>query len=124
MRHRQRVGMRDREQRGSRAERREAPAGAAMKQQLRRSSAADDLDIAPQHLLGVTGAERFHRGFLCGEAAGKMDRRMPPALAIRNLAFGENAVEEPLAVPFDGRGDARYVGGVEAKADDVRHSRR
>jgi hypothetical protein len=32
-------------------------------------------------------------------------------------------VEEPLSVSFDCRRDARYIGGVEAEANDGRHSR-
>ena len=113
----------NREERGSCAEYRKATAGAAMKQQLRRSSPSHDFNIAPEDLLGVARAERFHGGFLCREAPGKMDRRIPAPLAIRNLTVGENAVEEPLSVPFDCRRDARYIGSIEAKANDVRHSR-
>ena len=113
----------NREERGSRAENRKATAGAAMKQQLRRSSPSHDFNIAPEDLLGVTRAERFHGGFLCREAPGKMDRRIPTPLAIRNLTVGEDTVEEPLSVSFDCRRDARYIGGVQAKANDVRHSR-
>jgi len=113
----------DGEQGGTRAECRKATARAAVKLQLRRSSPSYHFDIAPEHLLGMTRAERFHGGFLCREAPGKMDRRIPTPLAIRNLTFGEDTVEEPLSVSFDCRCDARYIGGVEAEANDGRHSR-
>ena len=98
-------------------------AGAAVKLQLRRSAAPYHFDVAPEHLLSVTGAERFHRRFLCREAPGKMDRRVPPALAIGDFAVGEDAAEETVSVTFDCCRDARDIGGIEAKANDVRHSR-
>src|SRR4029078_492801 len=111
------------EQRRSRANRRNASAIAAVKLQLRRSAAPYDLDVAPEHLLRVTGAERFHRRFLCREAPGKMDRRVPPALAVGDLAVGEDAADETLSVTFDCCRDARDIRRIEAKANDVRHSR-
>ena len=44
------------------------------------------------------------------------------ARAVRDLAFGEDAVQEALAVAFDRVGDAVDVGCVQAQADDVRHA--
>lgn len=92
-----------------------------MKLQLRRTSAPHDFNVAPQHLLRMTRSKRFHRCLFGSEAAGKMDRRIAPALAVRNLAVGEDAAEESIAVSFDCRGDARYIGSIEAKANDGRH---
>jgi hypothetical protein len=69
----------------------------------------------------MTRSKRLHRRLFGGEAAGKVDRRIPPALAVRDLPVGENAAEESLAVSFDCRGDARYIGSIEAKANDGRH---
>src|SRR5580765_905565 len=109
------------EERGACAKGGKATAGPAMKLQLRRSAAPDDLDVAPEHLLRVTGAERFHRGFLCREAPRKMVRRIAPALAIGDFAVCEDAVQETISVSFDCRGDARDIRGIEAKANDVRH---
>ena len=94
-----------------------------MKLQLRRPAVADDLDIAPEDFLRVSGAERFHAGFLCREPAGKMDSRHAPACAVRNFAVGKNAPDEPFAVPFDGGGNPGDFGGVETKADYVGHRR-
>ena len=76
------------------AHRGEAPGGAAVQLQLRRAAAPDDLDVAPEHAVRVAGAERLHRRFLRGEAAGEMNRRLPPPRAVRDLAFGEDAVQE------------------------------
>lgn len=92
-----------------------------MKLQLRRTSAPHDFNVAPEHLLGMTRSKRFHRRFLGGEAAGKMDRGIVPALAVRNLPVGEDAAQESFAVSFDCRGNTRYIGSIEAKANDGRH---
>lgn len=92
-----------------------------MKLQLRGTSAAHHFNIAPEHLLGMTRSERLHRRFLGGEAAGKVDRRIPAALAVRDFPVGEDAAQKSLAVPFDCRSDARDIGSIEAKANDGRH---
>ena len=113
--------MGDREERRLGAKHREATGGAAVKLQLRRPSAPHHLDIAPEDLLGVTGAERLHRRFLCGETPGKMDRGRTTALAVGNFPVGENAAEKPIAVPFDCCRDARDVGRIETKANDGGH---
>ena len=113
--------MRNREERRFRANCCKAPGGAPVKQQLRRASTPNYLDIAPQHLLSVTGAERFHRRFLCGKSPGKMDRGNSAALTVGNLTVGEDAVEEAIAVPVDGRCDPRDIGSIETKANDGRH---
>lgn len=113
--------MRNRQQRPARAKCREATAGTAVKLQLRWPPAPDDFHVAPEHLLRVTGSERFHRGFLCREAAGKMNRRITSPLAIGDFAVGEDTVQETVPVSGDCRGDARDIGGIEAKTNDVRH---
>lgn len=92
-----------------------------MKLQLRWASAAHDFDVTPEHLLGMPRSKRLHRRLFGSEASGKVDRRISPALAVRNLPVGENAAQESLAVTFDCRGDARYIGSIEAKANDGRH---
>ena len=91
-----------------------------MQPQLRRTARlTDDFDVAPQHSLRVSGAEGFHRRFLGREAAGKVNGRIVAPHAVRDLRFGEDAVSEPFAVPFDGRSDARDIRCVEAESDDV-----
>lgn len=111
--------MSDRQLRRPAADFLEAPRGAAVQLQLRwPAGTTDDLDVAPEDALRVAGAEGFHRGFFRGEAAGKVNRRVASPHAIRDFAFGEDAVCEALAVPFDGGGDSWNVGGVESEADD------
>src|SRR5262245_45564239 len=105
------------EKRRARANGRKPSSGATVKLQLRRPAAAHDFDVAPQDLLSVTGSERLHRRFLCREAAGKMDGRISPTLAVRDLAVGEDAADKPLSVTFDCRRDARDICRIEAKAN-------
>ena len=92
-----------------------------MKLQLRRSAAPDHLDITPQHLLRVSRAERFHRRFLRGEPAGKMDRGIAASLAVGDLAVSEDATKEAITVTLDCCRNARYICGIEAETNDGRH---
>src|SRR5262249_42847828 len=104
-------------------ERREGAPGAAIQMEARRSAPPDHLHVAPQDALRVPRAQRLHRRFLGGESPGEMDRRYAPPRAVRNLAVGEDAAEEPIPVPLDRLRDAVDVGGVEAEAYDVTHVR-
>ena len=113
--------MSDCEERSCRAEGRKATGGATVKLQLRGASSPNNLDIAPKDLLGVTGSERLHRRFLCGEATGKMDRGRTSALAVGDFTVGENTAEKSIAVPFDCRSDARNIRRIETKANDAGH---
>ena len=113
--------MSNREEGTFRAEGRKATSGATMKLQLRGASPADNLDIAPEDLLGVTGSERLHRRFLCGEATGKMDRGRASALTVSNFTVSEHTAEKAITVPFDCRSDARDIGRIETKANDCGH---
>ena len=113
--------MRDCQQRRASAQRRKPATGAAVKLQLRRTAAADDLDIAPEHLLRMTGPKRFHRRFLGSKSAREVDLRFAPPQAIRNLAVGEDAAQKAVAISLDGRGNARDIGGIESQSDDGRH---
>ena len=49
----------------------ESAGGAAVKLQLRRAAPADDLDVAPQHLLRVARAERLHRASFAAKRPAK-----------------------------------------------------
>ena len=113
--------MSNREERRLRAKCRKATGSAAVKLQLRRSSPPHNLDITPEHLLSVAGPQCLHRRFLCGESPGKMDRWNAPPLTIGDFTVGEDAAEEPLAVPFDSRSNPRDIGRIETKANDGRH---
>ena len=103
------------------AQRGEAPRCPVVKPKLRRALMADDLDPAPLHFRGAACAESLHgRLFRC-ESTREMDGRVAPPSAVGDLALGEDAVDEPFAEAFDGGGDARNVGGIDAQTDDVRH---
>lgn len=114
--------MGDGEERAPCAQRVESSPRAAVKLQPRRPAAAYDLDAAPQDVLGVSCAECLHRGFLRGEASGKMNGRLAPSHAVRDLAFREDPLNEAVAVAVDGRHDARDVCGIDAEADDGGHN--
>jgi len=121
VRKRERLRVRDRQERALGAHGRKPTRGAAMKLQLRRSVTPNHLDVAPQYILRVARAERLHRRFLGREPAGKMNGRLAPLGTVGNLDIGEYAVNESVAVASDRRGDSRNVSGVDAQSDDVRH---
>ena len=115
------VGVSDGEQRGSRAHRGKAPGCAAVKPQLWRTASSDDLEIAPEDLLRVSRPKRLHAGFLRRKSRRKMNRGSAPTVAVGDFTVGEEASYEAFAIALDKRGDAWNLGGVEAKANDVRH---
>lgn len=121
-RQRERVGMRDGQERSGAPKRSESIRRAAVKPQLRGTAAPDDLDVAPQHAKRMTGAERLHGRFLRRETSGEMNGRNAAAQAVRHFAFGEHTMEKPIAVAFDRLGDAIDIGDVEAEPDDGRHA--
>ena len=90
--------------------------------ELRRAAAPDDLDVAPEHSVRMAGAERFHRRFFRGKAAGKVNRRHLATRAVRHFAVGEHALQEPLAVSLDRVGDAIDIRGVQTESENVRHA--
>ena len=119
LRERERIRVSNRELRGSPAYLREAPGGAAVQPQLRRTSGlTNDFDVTPQHSLRVAGAERFHGCLLGGEPAREMNRWIVPSHAVGDFRFREDAVGEPFAVPFDCCSDARDIRRVQAESDD------
>jgi hypothetical protein len=116
---RQRIRVRDRELRRVTADSCEAPSGAAMQPQLRRTAGlTHDFDITPQHTLRVPCSERLHRRFLGREPAREMNRWIAPPHAIRHFGVGEDSAGEPVAVAVEGGSDSRDVRGVESEADD------
>ena len=88
----------------------------------RRTTVAHHFDALPEHVLRVTGSERFHRGFLRSKSSGKMNRRFPPPHAVGDFALGEDALDEAIAVPLDCGDNAGNVSGVDAKPDDGGHT--
>ena len=116
---RKRIGVCDRQLRGSSTDRREASSGTAMQPQLRRTARlSHDFDVPPQHPLRVAGAQRFHRGFLGCEPPGEMNRGVVASHAVGDFRVREDTVGKPLAVPFDRCSDTRDVRRVQAKSDD------
>jgi len=91
--------------------------------QLRRAASADDLEIAPQNLLGMPCPKRLHAGLFCRKSTRKMNRGRAATAAVGDLTLGEKAVDKAFAVSFDQGSDAWNLGGVEAETDDVRHGR-
>lgn len=119
LRHGERVGVRDGEQRPQHAHLFGAAGGSPMQPQLRWTSQAEHLDVFPQYAARMTRAERFHGRFLRGKPSGKMRRGMSPARTIGDLSVGEDATKKPFAVPREHVGHARNVGGVKPQADNV-----
>src|SRR3954467_12174398 len=119
LRHREIVGMRDRQQRRTAAHRLEPSRRTAVQPQLRRTAAPYHFHVAPEDPVRVAGPERLHRRFLRREPPGEMDRRLLPAHAVGDLTLGEDALQEPGPVPIDGRDDARDFGEVDAESDNV-----
>ena len=110
----ERIGVRDRQLRRAAADLGEAPRGAAVQPELRRTAGLpDDFDIAPQHALRVAGPERFHRRFLRGETTCEMDGRIPSTHAVGDLRVGEDPVRESVAVTVDRRRNTRNLCCVE-----------
>ena len=109
------------EQRCMAADSGELTSRSPVKLQSGRPAKAHDFDIAPQDAVRVSGAERLHRGFFRGEAAGKVDGGYAPLCAIGDLFAGENSTQKPIAVLLDNLGDAFDVGGVDSDSDDPGH---
>ena len=114
------IRMGDRQKRGTGAQLGEPARRPAVKLQLRGAAVPHHFDVAPEHAARVSGAERLHRRFLCRESAGKMNGRHPAARAVDDLAVGEHASHEPLAVPRERLGDAVDIRDVQAESDEVR----
>src|SRR6185295_19081799 len=92
-----------------------------MELQLRGAAVPDDFDVAPQHLLGVTGAERLHGRFLRGKPAGEVNGRLAPRRAVRDFAVGENTARKPVAIAIERPRDTIDFRDVDAETDDVGH---
>jgi YfiH family protein len=79
---------------------------------------ADDFDIDPADAAAPAGAERFHRGFFGGEAAGVALVFIFEALAVFAFGGGVKAAEDGFAVALDGGFYAADFGDVDSEADD------
>jgi polyphenol oxidase len=79
---------------------------------------ADHFDVDPADAAAPAGAERFHRGFFCGEAAGVAFVFIFEALAVLALGGRVEATEKCFAVALDGAFHAADFGNVDSEADD------
>jgi len=119
LRHRQRVGMCDGQQRGSNPHTIGAGRRAAVQPQLRRSGQADHFDVLPEHAARMTGPQRFHGRFFRGESSCEMRNRIAAPGTISDLPIGEDTPQEAVAVPLEGRANAGNIGGVESESENV-----
>lgn len=82
----------------------------------------DDFNILPCNSRSESSAERFHRGFLCGESCGEMQSAAFAICAVRLLCGREDSLQESLFVLREQVVDARDFDDVDADADD-RHGK-
>src|SRR5882724_189185 len=82
------------------------------------SGLARDFDVAPAYTVVPSGAERFHGGLLGGKAGGVTLDPVGFGIAVADLALGEYAVEEPVAVAGQGERNARDFRDVDAGANN------
>ena len=115
----QRFTVSNREQRAGRSHRLEPACGTALKPQLRGPSRAYDLDVTPEHPLGMARAQRLHGRFLSGKTGGKMRCRISPAFGVRDFSRREDTIQKPVAVSVDRQFNAIEFGRVESYADDM-----
>lgn len=101
LRHRQRVGMCDGEQRAPPRHGLEPAQRASRQPQLRRTTVAKHLDVLPEYAARVAGAQRFHRGFFRRETSGQARNRVALPRTIGNLDGGEHPVQEAIAVAIE-----------------------
>ena len=116
---RQRFAVRDGEERSGRVHRVGSVCRAAVKPQLRGTSGADDLDIAPDHALRMSRTEGLHGRFLGREACGKVGCRVPAPCGVGDLARRKHAFEETIAKPCNREFNAVDLRRVEPETDNV-----
>ena len=79
---------------------------------------ADHFDVDPADAAAPAGAEGFHGGFFCCEAAGEAFVFVFETLAVFTLGGGVEAAEDGFAVALDGGFYAADFGDVDSEADD------
>ena len=75
-------------------------------------------EIAPPDASAPSGAQRFHPGFLGGEARGVALIPIRFALRVGDFAIGEDAVLETLAMALDRFAEPADFAQIHARADD------
>jgi YfiH family protein len=81
---------------------------------------ADDFDVDPADAAAPAGAESFHRGFFCGEAAGIAFVFILEALAVFALGGRVEAAKDRFAVALDGGSYSPNFRDIDSEADDQR----
>src|SRR5215470_823030 len=81
-----------------------------------------DFEVHPAHAPPPAGPQRFHRGFLRGEAPGVALILVPELLAILPLRHREHAPQERFAVSLDGGPNTLHFRDVHSHPDDQRPS--
>ena len=71
----------------------------------------------------MSGPQRLHGGFLGGKPRREGGRGVALAATVRDFLVRKHPLDEPIAVAFDGSGDAGNLGGIEARPYNF-HSRR
>ena len=97
----------------------ESGRGTGMKPQRWRPVMPDDFNRGPVHATRIAGAERLHRRLFGGEAGGKGGREASFGTAVRDLALGEDATDEMIAVALDRIGNPGDFRGVETRSYNV-----
>lgn len=119
LRHRQRLRVRDCDQRPGDLHGVRPPGSATVQVKPWRAPEANDFDVFPEHALRLTGAKRLHGRLLDRKSPGQMRSRIPTLGTISNLTGSKHPVEESFTVAVEQFGDTGNVGGVEADAKDV-----
>jgi len=114
LRERERLAMRDRQERSASAERGESFCGAAVELEAWRASAADNLYVSPQDILRMPRAERLHPGFLGGKTPGEMNGRYSAAVAVLDFPLREDAAKKPFTVACNCGRDPIDLGRIQS----------
>src|SRR5208282_1504032 len=77
---------------------------------------AHHFDVAPPDAVTPSRAQRFHAGFLGGEARRVAFKAAGFSFAIKDFANGENAMKKAVAEPLNALADARHFGDVHSGA--------
>src|SRR6478609_2254716 len=79
---------------------------------------ARNLAISPADPVIPSGAERLHRCFFCGEAAGIALSAICFGVAVSNLRLGINALQKAGPKTFNRLSDAIDLGDIDSHSDN------
>jgi hypothetical protein len=110
----ERLGMSERNERGSAVHAGKAGRRRAAEMYPGRSTATNDFYVSPDDALRLTGSEGFHCGLLRSETGCEVRCWAPPSGAIPDLLVGKDPPQKPVSVLRDDLLDSWNLGGVEA----------